>query len=82
MKILSKHDPTSSDFEGPCPRCKGPVPNRYEKGEYAGALSRFDNTTYICSSCGTEEALMAGHLIPLNVGLYSETANKIREGAR
>ncbi len=39
-----------------CPRC-----DRYQSGY--PALSRVDNTTYICSLCGTDEAMtnMAGH---------------------
>lgn len=72
---------TSSDFAGPCPRCGGGVPNSVNPGAYPGALSRYDNKTYICSSCGTEEALMMGHLIPFNINLYSEEANKIRADA-
>lgn len=35
-----------------CPRCKK---NKFEK--YRGALSRKDNKTYICNSCGMKEAL-------------------------
>lgn len=50
-------DPTSPDFIGPCPRCGGCVPNNKEPGRYPGALSRVDNKTYICSSCGTSEAM-------------------------
>jgi len=52
-----KSDPTSSEFAGPCPRCGGGVPNDVQRGVYPGALSRYDNATYICSSCGTAEAL-------------------------
>lgn len=40
-----------------CPRCKGFIPNNVTPGEYPGAISRLDNKTEICSSCGTEEAL-------------------------
>ena len=40
-----------------CPRCHGHIPNNEHPGAYAGALSRVDNTTEICSACGTEEAL-------------------------
>lgn len=32
-----------------CPRCEGPLPP-------TPALSRFDNTTHVCSTCGREEA--------------------------
>lgn len=40
-----------------CPRCGGGVPNDLMKGAYVGALSRTDNETYVCSRCGTFEAL-------------------------
>jgi len=41
-----------------CPRCLGYVPNNAWPGQYPGALSRTDNKTEICSSCGTEEAML------------------------
>jgi predicted RNA-binding Zn-ribbon protein involved in translation (DUF1610 family) len=44
-------------FAGPCPRCGGDVPNNAHPGAYPGALSRVDNATYICSECGTAEAM-------------------------
>lgn len=40
-----------------CPICNGPIPNAMDKGKYAGALSRKDNKTEICSSCGVMEAI-------------------------
>jgi DNA-directed RNA polymerase subunit RPC12/RpoP len=40
-----------------CPRCGGGIPNNLERGRYIGALSRYDNETYVCSACGTDEAL-------------------------
>lgn len=40
-----------------CPRCLGGIPNDTHRGLYVGALSRTDNKTMICSSCGTHEAL-------------------------
>jgi len=40
-----------------CPRCHGHIPNNEHPGAYAGALSRVDNTTEICSACGTAEGL-------------------------
>lgn len=40
-----------------CPRCTGAIPNNAQPGAYPGALSRVDNETEICSSCGTEEAM-------------------------
>lgn len=42
---------------GPCPRCGGGIPNNATPGKYVGALSRVDNKTEICSSCGTNEAM-------------------------
>jgi len=49
-----------------CPRCEGPIPNEAHHGQYPGALSRTDNETEICSSCGHDEAWeqMAGVLRP------------------
>lgn len=41
-----------------CPRCNGYIPNDAQPGAYPGAISRTDNLTEICSSCGTEEAMM------------------------
>ena len=51
-----------------CPRCGGNVPNSIDVGRYPGALSRWDNTTYICSECGQQEAMlqMAGEDISPN----------------
>lgn len=40
-----------------CPLCDGYIPNNATPGAYPGALSRRDNTTEICSECGTLEAL-------------------------
>jgi len=40
-----------------CPRCGGGIPNDLQRGAYPGALSRSDNSTYVCSDCGTDEAL-------------------------
>lgn len=43
-----------------CPRCGGSVPQRNNmktRGRYVGALSRVRDV-YICSECGTEEALL------------------------
>lgn len=40
-----------------CPICSGPIPNALHEGEYAGALSRVDNETEICSECGFMEAM-------------------------
>jgi len=40
-----------------CPICAQPIPNREHAGMYAGALSRRDNKTEICSECGVMEAM-------------------------
>jgi hypothetical protein len=55
--LLNRTDPRRSDFAGPCPRCGGGVPSSEKLGQYPGALSRVDNETYICSQCGTDEAM-------------------------
>jgi len=39
-----------------CPSCGGGIPNNDRIGEYAGAISRTDNVTEICSRCGDREA--------------------------
>jgi len=41
-----------------CPTCVGFIPNNELIGKYSGAISRRDNKTEICSSCGTNEALL------------------------
>ena len=40
-----------------CPNCGGFIPNNHNPGAYIGALSRKDNKTMVCSTCGSEEAL-------------------------
>jgi hypothetical protein len=40
-----------------CPTCSGYIPNNENIGAYAGAISRKDNKTEICSACGTKEAM-------------------------
>jgi hypothetical protein len=40
-----------------CPGCGGGIPNNETPGLYPGAISRYDNRTEICSSCGTNEAM-------------------------
>jgi len=42
-----------------CPRCLGYIPSNVFAGQYPGAISRIDNSTEICSDCGTEEAITA-----------------------
>lgn len=41
-----------------CPRCGGDVPSTEFKGQFPGALSRWDDETEICSACGLGEALL------------------------
>jgi len=40
-----------------CPRCTHFIPNDENPGAYQGAISRVDNSTEICSSCGLDEAM-------------------------
>ena len=54
---MNTTDPKQSNYGGPCPRCGGAVPNAAAPGKYPGALSRYDNETYICSGCGQAEAM-------------------------
>jgi hypothetical protein len=46
----------TSLLEHDCPRCFRSIPNEVSRGQYAGALSRIDNETEICSDCGNFEA--------------------------
>jgi len=39
-----------------CPRCNGYIPSNENPGAHLGAMSRLDNTTEVCSQCGTQEA--------------------------
>lgn len=41
-----------------CPKCAGFIPNNEEPGKHFGAISREDNKTEICNSCGTAEAIV------------------------
>lgn len=40
-----------------CPRCLGGIPSDERRGQYPGAISRFDNETEVCSKCGQDEAM-------------------------
>jgi len=51
-----RHLHVKSVLEHTCPRCEGGIPNSSERGAYSGAISRIDNHTEICTSCGIEEA--------------------------
>lgn len=51
------------DPKDTCPRCGEGIPNNAQRGEYPGALSRWtrsatDEPIYVCSDCGTDEALI------------------------
>lgn len=48
---------TNKEKAPQCPRCGGFIPNDFQPGAYPGAISRLDNKTEICSSCGTDEAI-------------------------
>ena len=43
--------------EHDCPLCYRGIPNDEKRGEYIGALSRYDNETYVCSQCGNLEGM-------------------------
>lgn len=46
------------DDENVCPMCSEGIPSNEHRGEYPGAISRTDNVTEICSSCGELEAIV------------------------
>lgn len=57
-----------TQITNPCPRCLGGVPNNQTPGAYAGAKSRADGRTEICSGCGQDEArrqAVSGRVIPV-----------------
>lgn len=43
-----------------CPICEGQMPNegKWSADNNEGALSRYDNETYVCSNCGVAEAFV------------------------
>ena len=51
------HNPKPFGENTVCPICGSGIPTDENVGKYAGALSRFDNDTEICSQCGQYEAL-------------------------
>lgn len=53
---LAFADDSDSDYPV-CPKCSGYIPNNETPGAYAGAISRRDNKTEICSGCGMAEGL-------------------------
>jgi predicted RNA-binding Zn-ribbon protein involved in translation (DUF1610 family) len=46
---------TAATFRPACPRCGA---DRMRSPQVRNALSRKDNATYVCDSCGTDEAMM------------------------
>lgn len=42
-----------------CPLCGGHIPDNKRPGSHPGAISRVDNKTEICSTCGVLEAVSA-----------------------
>ncbi len=44
-----------------CPICDGQMPNegKWSADNNEGALSRYDNETYVCSNCGVAEAFVS-----------------------
>jgi predicted RNA-binding Zn-ribbon protein involved in translation (DUF1610 family) len=46
---------TVATFRPECPRCGA---DRMRSDRVRNALSRKDNKTYVCDSCGTDEAMM------------------------
>lgn len=61
----TSHTPNPPD-KPVCPRCGGYIPNNETPGAYPGAISRSDNSTIVCSKCGTSEAMLqfAGEHLP------------------
>ena len=60
--------------EHDCPLCFRGIPNDERRGEYIGALSRYDNETYVCSQCGSLEGMFE---MGLNQNRHTE-ANKTK----
>lgn len=56
LKKILKQQRTETQFPV-CPRCAGLIPSAEDAGKYAGAISRLDNETEICSRCGHMEAI-------------------------
>jgi hypothetical protein len=63
--------------DGDCPICMNWIPTNDKKGEYSGAMSRFnrdrDEPTEICSACGTAEAMMELSLVGFEDADLSDT---------
>ena len=60
-----------------CPRC---LMNNLKEILNTNALSRRDNKTYICSQCGTEEALIDAGLVKddFQLGVDKVFTQKVR----
>lgn len=66
-----------------CSRCQGVMPNEETPGAHRGALSRYDNTTYVCDRCGTQESILDAQgvtLPPVDQPLPAITAAPFQEG--
>ncbi len=57
-----------------CPRC---LEDTMKEPKVRNALSRRDNNTYICSNCGTEEALIDDGIV-LKTKTVMEKENRIK----
>lgn len=68
-----------------CPRCSGGIPNNIDIGKYCGAISRLDNKTEICSSCGQDEATedyFQGGVKDWRKSEYQQMLEKVIAGVR
>lgn len=66
MRRVPAPEPTTARMYPTCPRCGDFIPRNESPGEYPGAISRTDNATEICSTCGQAEGVeeMFGTLLP------------------
>ena len=63
-----------------CPICGGMIPSNEHPGAYPGATSRVDNSTEICSRCGTLEGFMGGGFVSAqNLRRLVDTQKFLRE---
>jgi len=69
-----------------CPRCGHQMPHDdVPPGAFPGALSRYDNRTYICSECGADEAvrqIFASRGGPLDRSAWFDQTGVEPEGIR
>jgi hypothetical protein len=59
-----------------CPRCAHYIPSDEEPGAYPGAMSRADDETEVCSSCGSEEGLL-DFAASVKAGRYVRATSKV-----